>query len=67
MAVTDAHAPPPTDPATFRFVTLATGGSAQIEFTGADAGKTAHYLARWVSTRGATGPWSETASATIAM
>jgi len=31
----------------------------------ADAGKTAHYMLRWESARGETGPWSETASATI--
>ena len=32
---------------------------------GADANKVAHYMLRWESTRGETGPWSETASATI--
>jgi hypothetical protein len=36
------------------------------EYTGAQAGKKAHYMLRWVSTRGDKGPWSETASATIA-
>ncbi len=34
-------------------------------FAGADANKVAHYMLRWESTRGETGPWSETASATI--
>ena len=34
-------------------------------FDGADAGKTAHYMLRWVSTTGEKGPWSETAIATI--
>jgi hypothetical protein len=33
---------------------------------GADAGKNAHYLVRWITSRGDAGPWSETASATIA-
>jgi hypothetical protein len=31
----------------------------------ADAGKTAHYMLRWVNTRSQPGPWSETVSATI--
>ena len=33
---------------------------------GADANKVAHNMLRWESTRGEPGPWSETASATIA-
>ena len=33
--------------------------------TYATANKVAHYMLRWESTRGETGPWSETASATI--
>jgi hypothetical protein len=36
------------------------------QYTGAQAGKKAHSMLRWVSTRGDKGPWSETASATIA-
>jgi len=36
------------------------------EWTGTEAGKTAHYRARWLKTDGSRGPWSETASATIA-
>jgi hypothetical protein len=32
---------------------------------GADAGKPAHYMARWKSTRGEFGPWSETVVASI--
>jgi hypothetical protein len=39
--------------------------SPTAEFTGPDGGKTAHYMLRWLSTRGEAGPWSETASATI--
>jgi hypothetical protein len=34
-------------------------------FDGADANTVAHHMLRWESTRGETGPWSETASATI--
>ena len=32
----------------------------------AEAGKTACYALRWVSTRGEKGPWSEVAAATVA-
>jgi hypothetical protein len=35
------------------------------DFDGADGGKQAHYMLRWVNTRGETGPWSETATAMI--
>ena len=35
------------------------------DFDGADGGKQAHYMLRWVNTRGETGPWSETATARI--
>ena len=35
------------------------------DFDGADVNKVAHYMLRWESTPGETGPWSETASATI--
>ena len=34
-------------------------------YSGTDAGKTAYYILRWVSTRGETGPISETIAATI--
>jgi len=48
-----------------RFLLLSTRTPAVAEFTGPDGGKTAHYMVRWLSTRGEAGPWSETASATI--
>jgi hypothetical protein len=35
------------------------------EFDGSDANKLAHYIGRWVSTRGEPGPISETVSATV--
>jgi hypothetical protein len=35
------------------------------EFDGADGGKTAHYMLRWINSRAETGPWSQTVSATI--
>ncbi|MCK4341087.1 MAG: hypothetical protein KAY37_05110 [Phycisphaerae bacterium] len=48
-----------------QFLLLSTRTPAVAEFTGPDGGKTAHYMLRWLSTRGEAGPWSETASATI--
>lgn len=35
------------------------------QYQGADGGKTAHYMLRWVLKDGYRGPWSETASVTI--
>ncbi|MGD9688435.1 MAG: hypothetical protein AB7K52_04290 [Phycisphaerales bacterium] len=65
-------APPPAAPASagggdpYRFVALSSRGRVQTGFTSADAGKTAYYALRWVSTRGEKGPWSEVTSATVA-
>ena len=36
-----------------------------LNYHSKDAGKTAHYMLRWVATAGEKGPWSKTASATI--
>jgi len=36
-----------------------------LDFDGPDGGKNAHYMLRWVNTKGEKGPWSETATATI--
>lgn len=41
-------------------------GTLQTNFTTAEAGKTAYYALRWLSTRAETGPWSEIAAATVA-
>ena len=57
--------PPPSDPGELKFLLLSTRTPAVAEFPGPDGGKTAHYMVRWLSTRGEAGPWSETASATI--
>jgi hypothetical protein len=56
---------PPTGPADLRFLLLATRSPAIVEYSGNEAGKTAHYMVRWLSRRGEPGPWSETASATV--
>jgi hypothetical protein len=57
--------PPPTDPKALTFVALDTRTPYTLDFDGADGGKNAHYMLRWVNTKGEKGPWSETASATV--
>ena len=56
---------PPGDPDELKFLLLSTRTPTVANFTGPDGGQTAHYMLRWLSTRGEAGPWSETASATI--
>lgn len=65
VKVTAPGEAPPSGPADLRFLLLATRSPAIAEYGGADAGKTAHYMVRWLSRRGEPGPWSETASATV--
>jgi hypothetical protein len=50
----------------FRFLSISTSGTMQTDFSTAEAGRTAYYALRWLSTRGETGPWSEVAAATVA-
>jgi hypothetical protein len=57
---------PPTDPRQCKLVAVAKKSTVRVAFDGADAGKNAHYLVRWITSRGDAGPWSETASATVA-
>ena len=64
-AITAAGAAAPVDPSGYTFIALDTSTPYVLDFAGADAGKTAHYILRWVNTRGQKGPWSETVSATI--
>jgi len=56
---------PPADPSELSFVAMDTASPYIAEYNGADGGKTAHYMLRWVKTGGEKGPWSETISATI--
>lgn len=49
----------------FGFLALDTKTPYLADWTGADTGKVAHYMLRWVNTRGEKGPWSETVSAPI--
>jgi hypothetical protein len=60
--VTDA---PPADPASYTFLGLESRSRAVADFKSSDGGKTAHYLLRWVNSRGDKGPWSMIASATV--
>lgn len=55
----------PQDPTEYRFAALATRTPHVLKFKGEDGGKLAHYLLRWVNTKGETGPWGQVASATI--
>ena len=55
-----------SDPSECTFLALDTAIPYTAEYPGADAGKTAYYMLRWVTTRGDKGPWSETVAATIA-
>jgi hypothetical protein len=57
--------PPQVDPSELTFLAVDTRTPPTTDFDGADGGKQAHYMLRWVNTRGETGPWSETATATI--
>lgn len=55
----------PTDPSELTFLAIDTRSPYTAVFDGADGGKIAHYMLRWVNTRGERGPWSQTVSATI--
>jgi len=47
------------------FLSMDTASPYVAEYDGANGGKTAHYMLRWVKSGGEKGPWSETISATI--
>ncbi len=55
----------PADPSELHFLGLDTRTPCTAEYGGEDAGKTAHYMLRWVNSKGEQGPWSQTVSATI--
>jgi len=56
---------PPADPSELKYLATDTRTPYVVDFDGAQAGQIAYYMTRWVSTRGETGPWSQTVSATI--
>jgi hypothetical protein len=64
-AVTAVGEAVPVDVSSYSFVALDTASPYVTEYAGSQAGKTAHYLLRWVMSGGDKGPWSETVSATI--
>ena len=66
VAFTPTCTPPPSDFDAFRYVQSVSDGSTVLSFESPRGGMQAHYLARWVNRTGAMGPWSETASATVA-
>lgn len=55
----------PIDPSELTYLATDTRTPYTAVFDGADAGKVAHYMLRWVNSRGERGPWSQTVSATI--
>jgi hypothetical protein len=55
----------PLDASETKYLATDTKAPYVAHFDGADGGKTAHYLLRWVNTRSEVGPWSETISVTI--
>lgn len=57
--------PAPTDIGQMTYLGNASKTPQLEEYTAAQAGQTATYWLRWVSTRGDKGPWSEAISATI--
>ncbi len=65
VKVAAAGEPAPTSADELRFITLDTASPYIAEYDGAEGGKTAHYMLRWVKSSGEKGPWSETVSATI--
>ena len=56
--VGEASAGAPTDPLASRFHAFITRSTLKLDFSAADAGKTAWYYARWQTATGLTGPWS---------
>ena len=73
VALTPPGRPVPTPPppgcgdaGAYRYVGSVTGGETTLSFEPDQGGMQAHYIARWVTTSGASGPWSDTASATVA-
>jgi hypothetical protein len=57
--------PPPTGESDFEFVGEFTRSRMTLDYQMSQGGLTVYYQARWVSTRGETGPWGELVSATV--
>jgi len=65
VKVLPAGEAPPAGGDELSFVFMDTASPHTVEYDGADGGKMAHYMLRWVKRGGQKGPWSETVSATI--
>ena len=57
--------PPPAGESDFEFVAEFTRTRMTLDYQMTQGGETVYYQARWVSTRGETGPWGELVSATV--
>jgi hypothetical protein len=66
VALTPPATPAPADERAHRSVQSVSDGSMTLSFEASQGGMQAHYMARWVTRRGAIGAWSETSSATVA-
>ena len=55
---------PSFDPANYSLIGVWTRFPEVVRFNAEDTGKTAHYLFRWLNTKGERGPWSGSISAT---
>lgn len=66
LALTPTGQPAPPLGDSYKFLSVNSRGNLQTDFPSAEAGKTAYYALRWVSTRGDKGPWSEVCAATVA-
>jgi len=56
---------PPVDYKECQYIATDSRTPYNCDFDGADAGKTAYYLLRWINGKGETGPWSPLVQATI--
>jgi hypothetical protein len=66
VALTPPATPAPAESHAYRYVQSVSDGSMTLSFEASQGGMQAHYMARWVTRRGAIGAWSETSSATVA-
>ncbi len=57
--------PAPVTESDFEFVSEFTRSRMTLDYQMSQGGQTVYYQARWVSTRGETGPWGELVSATV--
>jgi hypothetical protein len=66
VALTPPGQPAPANLGDYCSIGGITRSETTLSFEPNKGGMQAHDLSRWVSTSGATGPWSDTASATVA-